>query len=393
MIPYYRPFYDHRELLAALRPGPARESFENAVATRAGVSYGLAFAYGRLGLLAALRALGITDGEIVLPAYTCLVMAHAVLASGNRLAFADVRPDDYNMDLDALRQALTPQTRAIVATHMYGYPADVDAIRAMVGDERVLIVEDCALGVHTLAAGGGGVRGDLGLYSLGAAKPLSTYEGGVLVTHSAGLYERIRAYRDREMNCPLLKATARRWVRFLTGYVLFRKTVYGRVLRPKSTQQVGVKFDLPPDYMPGDSRMPWPHFQARIGLVQLEKLEPILERRRAVAYQYHRALQDCPGVQPAPWVDGATYSHYTVRIPDRDMRRFEQRMRACGVAVDRAYDYALPYLEAYRPFARGEYPIAAQLAREVLNLPCYPHLSAADVRAVANCVRELTHVC
>ena len=172
MIPFYRPYYNHQELLAALRPGPARREFESAMATRAGARYGLAFAYGHVGLVAAFKALGLTQAEVILPAYTCVVMARAVVASGNRPMFVDIDLADYNMDISALKRALTPRTRAVVATHMYGYPTDVDAIRAAVGDERVLIIEDSALSLHTLSSESGGLRGDLGLFSFGIGKPL-----------------------------------------------------------------------------------------------------------------------------------------------------------------------------------------------------------------------------
>ena len=208
MIPFYRPYYNYLELAAALRPGRARCDLESAVAARAGARYGVAFAYGRVALMAAFKALGLTQAEVILPAYTCMVMGHAVVASGNHPIFVDIDLADYNMDIDALKRALTPRTRAVVATHMYGYPADVDAIRAAVGDERVIIVEDCAQSLHTLSSTGGGLRGDLGLFSFGPGKPISTFEGGILTTNSSDVYEKIKTYRDAEMNHPAFKAQA-----------------------------------------------------------------------------------------------------------------------------------------------------------------------------------------
>lgn len=388
MIPYYRPYYNHLELLAALRPGPARHKFESAIAARAGVRYGVTFAYGRAGFVAALKALGLTEAEIILPAYTCLVMAHAVMASGNYPAFADINLTDYNMDIGALKRALTPQTRAVIATHMYGYPTDVDAIRAAVGDERIIIVEDCALGLHILSSESNGLRGDLGFFSFGAGKPISTYEGGGLVTHSSDLYKKIKAYRDREMNQSSFKAQARRWARFLVSYVMFRERTYGLLHQPKSIHKIRRKFNLPPNYLPNDIAMALPDFQARVGLVQLPKLDIILAKRRALARLYDQELQDCPGIHLPSLIDNASFTHYTVRVPKRDESGFEQRMLNRGVAIDRAYDYALPYLKPYRPFAQGEYPRAAQAAREAVNLPCYPHLQEAQARYIAACVRD-----
>jgi dTDP-4-amino-4,6-dideoxygalactose transaminase len=389
MIPLYRPFYNHRELVAALRPGPARQEFESALAARAGARYGLTFAYGRAVLLAVLKALGITQAEVILPAYTCRVIARSVVASDNYPRFADIDLADYNMDLDALKSTLTPQTRAVVATHMYGYPADVDAIRAVVGDERVLIVEDSALGLHTLSAGGQGLRGDLGLYSLAPGKPLSTYEGGVMVTNSSQIYEKVRAYRDQELNQRLFKAQAKRWARLVASFVMFREGIYGLWHRQGAKSGLGPLTLRPANHLPEDIAMAWPNFQARVGLAQLQKLELMLAQRRELAALYDRELGDAPGLSKAPIIPGATYAYYTVRLPRRDELDFARRMFAQGVAVDQTYDYAVPNLKSFQPFAGGgEYPRAAQAAREVVNLPLYPGLSAASARYVAECARR-----
>ena len=388
MIPYYRPYYNRAELLAALWPGAGRSEFESAFATRVGARYGIAFAYGRSGVIASLKALGLTSAEVILPAYTCAVMAEAVVASGNRPAFVDINLGDYNIDISALKRALTPQTRVVVAIHLYGYPVDVDAIRVTVGDERVIILEDSAQGLLTFSPGANGLRGDLGLFSFGPNKPISTIQGGVVVTNSPDLYERIRAYRDKEMNQSSSIAWAKRWARLLVSYLVFRTWAHGLWYRAKLTLSTLLQLNLSPETVPRDAATAYADFQARIGFVQLSKLDVMLARRRTLAELYSRELRDVPGICPAPLVDGATYSRYTLRISRRDETDFEKRMANCGIAVDRSYDYALPYLEQYRPFARGAYPRAAQAAREVINLPCYPDLQEAQARYIAACVRD-----
>lgn len=390
MIPFYRPYYNHLELLATLRPGPARHEFESALAARAGARHGITFAYGHVGLIAAFRALGLTQAEVILPAYTCLVMARAVVASGNRPIFVDIDLADYNMDISALKRALTPRTRAVVATHLYGYPTDVDAIRAAVGDKGVIIVEDSAVSLHTLSLEDGGLRGDLGLFSFGEGKPLSTFKGGALVTNSSELYEKIRAYRDKELSRPFFKTQAKRRARLLFSYLVFRGGMYGLWHRhpARPTRDVSLGSNLPPGYVPDDIAMAYPHFQARVGLVQLGKLDSILAKRRALAELYDRELGSVPGLGRAPIIKGATYAYYNLRIRRRDEINFPLRMRAQGVAVDQTFDYTLPSLKPYRPYAEGSYPHAEQAAREVVNLPIYPDLSLAKARYVAECTRR-----
>ena len=109
----------------------------------------------------------------------------------------------------------------------------------------------------------------------------------------------------------------------------------------------------PPDYVPGDIAMTYPDFQARVGLVQLRKLESMLAKRRALAELYDRELGNVPGLCPAPVAADATFAYYTLRISRRDEINFASRMLAQGVAVDQTYDYALPSWKPYPILCKG----------------------------------------
>ncbi len=392
MIPYYRPYYDWAEVLAVLQFGTGRTAFESALAARVGARYGIAFAYGRSGVIAVLKSLELNQAEVILPAYTCEAMAKAVVACGNRPSFVDIRLNDYNMDVSQLKPALTPQTRVVVATHLFGYPVDVDAIRDIVSNERITILEDCAQGLLTFSPGTSKLRGDVGLYSFGPHKPLCTVQGGVVVTNSFDLYEKIKSYRDKEMNQFSATLWVKRFAWLLASYVVFRKWTYGLLYwyryRAKSVGGVRPQIDFSPETLPTDLAIAYSDFQARIGLAQLRKLDVILAKRRALADMYDQELRDVPGISSAPIIDGATYTFYTMRVTRRDEINFRKRMAACGVNVDQAYDFALPYLKPYRSFAREAYRCALLASREVVNLPNYPGLSLTDARYVAECVRN-----
>jgi dTDP-4-amino-4,6-dideoxygalactose transaminase len=392
MIPFYRPYFNHAELIAALRPSGDREAFESAVATRLGARYGVAFAYARSGLVAALRVLGISQAEIVLPAFTCVVMAQAVLASGNTPVFVDIDLADYNMDLNCLRQALTSRTRAVIVTHMYGYPADVEAVRTLVGDERVLIIEDRA---QKLLRSPGQIlpfSGDVGLCSFGINKELCTVQGGVVVTNSPALYEKLRVYRDAEMDRRSAAVWAKRWLRLIANYVVFNKPVYGWLHR---TGAVGLSHRLTAesafqaDKLMSDHATALMDFQGRIGLAQLAKLDTATSRRRALAELYARELRDVLGLVLPPLAPEASYAYFTLRVPQRDALHFRQRMLEKSVAVDETYEYALPTLKPYRAYAHATYPHAVEAAQQVINLPIYPQLGLSDAQYIARSVRDV----
>ena len=392
MIHQYRPNFDWHEFLAVLCPGAGRDKFESALAARMGARYGIAFAYGRSGIIAACKALGLNQAEVIVPAYTCRVVAEAVVVSGNKPVFVDIDLGDYNMDLKALKNALTAQTRAIIATPLYGYPAQAEAIRAMAGDNRIALIQDAAmLGPLSADSGAAGLRSDVMILSFGPGKHLYTVQGGVLLTDSADLYEKIKAYRDREMSGLSWKVWARRLARLVTGYIMLSGSMFEMWNRLNETgpmQRARGKLGLTRISMPGDYAMAFADFQGRVGLAQLRKFDFILARHRAWAEFYDRELRGLPGISPAPMLAGATYSHYTLLVERRDERGFRQRMRARGIEVGAAFDYALPALSPYRPYAQGTYPRAEQAARQVVNLPNYAGLSAAGARHIAESTRR-----
>jgi perosamine synthetase len=391
MIHPYRPNFDWHELLALLRLGGGRSEFESALAARVGGHYGIAFAYGRSCIVAACKVLGLAEAEVIMPAYTCRVVAEAVVVSGNRPVFVDIDLADYNVDIHAMKHALTSQTRAIIATHMHGYPVDIESIRATAGDDRILIIEDAALlGPVNSGAGGGGPRGDITIYSFSPGKHLYTVQGGVVVTNSADLYEKLKAYRDKEMNSLPRKIWARRLARLMTGYMMLNASMFemwnkinetGPLLRARD--KIGLtRVDMPDDYA-----TTFADFQGRVGMAQLRKFDSVLARHRAWAEFYGRELRDVPGIKLAPIIAGATYAPYNVRVERRDEIGFPQRMRTRGIEVGTSFNYVLPYMEPYQSYTNGMYPQAERAAHEVVNLPNYAGLSAASARHVVDSTR------
>lgn len=396
MISFYRPYFDRSEILAALQPGRGRRDFEVAVANRVGARYGLAFAYARSGLIALFKALGLNQAEVIMPAYTCGVVAEAVVVSGNRPVFVDIDLANYAMDIKAVRQALTSQTRAIIATHLYGYLADVDAIRQEVGDDRILIIEDSAAAFRPALPGVAGISGDVAFYSFGPGKQLYTVTGGVVVTDSPSLYEKIKVYRDREMGRLPGSVRARRYLQVVTAYMALSRPLEERLVRIKNVgliRQTRDSIGLALVAMPGDYATTYADFQGRIGLVQLRKSDAVLGRSRALAEFYDHELGGVPGLNLAPVLPGATYTQYSVRIERRDEIDFYGRMRAQGIEVGLNFSRPVPQLEAYQSYANGRFPRAEQAAREVVNLPNYPGLRMAEARTVVECTRSIMETC
>ncbi len=392
VISVYRPFFNWSEFLAVLQPGAGRSDFEAAVAERTGARYGVAFAYGRSGVVALLKALELNQVEVIMPAYTCSVIIEAVIASGNIPVFVDIDLTDYNMDIGAIKAAVTPQTRAIVATHMHGYPTDIAAIRREIGDERILVIEDSALALRPAWSSAIESAGDVTLFSFGRGKQLYTISGGVMTTNSATLYERLKAYRDTEMNRLPGSALRRRCLQLLTAYLAQSAALESSLSRIKNVGPVKQARDavgLVRALMPRDYATAYADFQGRLGMAQLRKLEVALERNTAIAEFYSRELQNVSGLRPAPIIPGSTYARYSMQIERRDEMAFSRRMRDQGVEVGLNFNYALPCLKPYQTYARGRYPLSEQAAAETVNLPIYPGLSMSEARHVVTTTQRV----
>jgi len=396
MIPRWLPDLTLLEILSALFSSTPVSDFERAAAAQAGVQYGLAFGYAHAGFYALLKALGLTQAEIVIPAYTCEIMPAVIVTTGNIPVFVDINLDDYDMDLVALKSAITNRTRMIVATNMFGYPSNIDAIRGLVDGRQIIIVEDAAL----TFPGSIRLRGEVGLFSFGPGKPLFTIRGGVLVTNAPHLYERLASYRARVMGELPLRQQAKRWGLLAIHYLRSRKPIYdvtGRLNLSKDTfhklaSRRRASMPVSEDAMsslPSDYATRFAAFQATLGLTQLGKSDAILARRRAVAQLYGSALRGIPGLTPAPVVGDASYSLYTVRVRERDAQAFRQQMHSRGIETGRTFGYAAASLRKYRPYARGACLSAVQASKEIVNLPAFTDLTGQQIGYISDTIRQV----
>ena len=172
--------------------------------------------------------------EIIMPAYTCSVVAHAVTLSGNTPRFVDIDLHDYNMNLDEAEAAINENTRAIIATHTFGYPQDLDRLEAMVrcAEERyghkIWLMHDCC---HAFGAEWKGkmigTSGDVAVYAFNISKILTSIFGGMLTFNDQKLADKVRTWRNYHYKHPGLLKGIKRRIYLLAIYIAFNKYVYG----------------------------------------------------------------------------------------------------------------------------------------------------------------------
>ena len=401
-----RVHHDTEDLVAGLKArgefiqGPHIQQFEAAFAARAGVpaAHAVSASYGRMAFYYILRALDLPPGsEIVMPALTFWVVPELARTAGLKVVFADVDPATFTMDPAALERAITPATRAVVPTHLYGLPCDMDAIMAIADRHNLRVIEDCA---HTLGATYRGrpvgTFGDAGFFSFQTLKPLNCYGGGLALMKDAALANRVRALAEAEpwpdaarVNKRLLVGRLQRifikpWVFTISAFpILWVSSLIGANPDVYLWENIRSLTPLPDAYTER-----FPNAQAAIGLQALEMLDSWTERTVRHAQVMNRALGDLPGitVPQVPADRTHVYYQYCVYGPQRDelvVRCVKRGIDIETLHVDICSDMDLFASERAVP----EGTPGARRAAGAMQVPVYSSLTDEQADRIARVVR------
>jgi dTDP-4-amino-4,6-dideoxygalactose transaminase len=329
---------------------------EQEIASLCGSSFGIGVANGTDALILALWALDIGPGdEVITSPFTFAATAEAIVLRGARPVFVDVDAATFNIDASLIERAVTPATRAILPVHLYGQPADMDAINSIAGKRGLKVIEDNAQAIGATYHGQTtGSLSDVACISFYPTKNLGACgDAGMLVTSDPALADRLKVLRAHGS----------------------RKRYYH--------DELGV-----------NSRLD--EIQAVALLAKLPYLNLWNQLRAKIANAYGERLAGCPGLMVPRVAPGTThvFHQYTVRILGNSLeRRDGVKQELAARNIDSMCYYPLPlHLQpafahlGYRP---GDFPVAETLANEVLSLPMYPELGDKDIDRVAAALFEI----
>lgn len=329
--------------------GPDVASFEREFASAMGVQQAISCSSGTASLHLALRAAGIGPGdEVILPDLTFIATASMVVACGATPVFADVSAQDWNLTAESVHRCLSPRTRAVIVVHLYGNPANCDAIaQAAPG---TLLVEDvaqsCGASRNNVKAG---AHGALGCFSFFGNKVITTGEGGMVVTNDAKLASRIH---------------------FLRGHAMSPERRYYH-------PELGFNYRMT-------------GLQAAMGRSQLRRLDEILLRKKRIAELYTERLADLPELRLHPAGAKAAKSifwMYSILAPSLAVRDDLMRRLLMRGIDTRPFFHPMSTLP---PFAghKADNPVSRNLSERGINLPSGPLLTENDIDFITDAVRE-----
>ena len=399
-IPYGRQSIDDADIEAvvkvlksdSLTTGPAVEAFEKKVADYVGAKYAVAVSNGTAALHVACLAAGIGEGdEVITTPITFAASANCVLYCGGTPVFADIDPDTYNISPEELEKKITSRTKAIIPVHYTGQPCDMDAILEIAHKHDLLVIED---GAHALGASYKGKKigsiADMTCFSFHPVKPVTTGEGGMIVTDNEELYRRLVLYRshgitrDKDMmqqyeeqlqqsSDPALQEAAD----MLRGDVMDPGGWYYQQL------ELGYNYRIT-------------DISCALGASQMDKLDRFLERRRQIAKKYDEAFADIPQIK-TPWQQEGCQSGwhlYMIQTMERSRREVFEGLRQAGIGVNVHYIpvYRHPYYQ--RNGYAGVHCLNAEAFYErAISLPIFPGLTGQQQDyVIEHVIKECTAI-
>jgi dTDP-4-amino-4,6-dideoxygalactose transaminase len=338
--------------------GKPVQEFESEFAKMHDVKHCVGLSSGTDGNHIALWALGIKSGdEVIIPANTFIATAWGATLCGAKPVFVDCHPESYNIDTEKVENVINKKTKAIVAVHLYGQPADIDPLIEIAREYNIYLVEDAAQ-AH-LAEYKGRKVGGLGIcasFSFYPGKNLGAYgEAGAVTTNDDELAQKFRVIRDH--------GSVKKYTHVLLGHNYRMESIQGAVLK-----------------------------------VKLKYLEKWTEERRRVANKYRELLSDLEEIKLPVEMPYAkhVYHLFVIQVNSKPDKRQEVRdklqrfLNENGIGTGLHYPIPLHLQPCFKElgYKRGDFPVVEQLAESGLSLPIYPELTDEQIEYVAEKIRE-----
>ncbi len=308
---------------------------------------------GTAAIFLALAALGIKEGdEVITVSFTFIGTAEGICHTGAKPVFVDIDPDTYNIDASKIEAAVNEKTRAIIPVHLYGNPADMNAILKIAEKYHLKVVEDCAQ-AHLAKFKGkiAGTFGDIGTFSFFPGKNLGAYgDAGALITDSKELEERIRKLLDH--------GRSRKYYHEMVGY---------------------------------NHRLDG--LQAAVLSVKMNHIEEWTKKRRENARIYTELLSKNKSIiLPKTQQNGEHVYHlYVIRVNNRDEAL--EYLKSKGIAASIHYPVPLHLQPAFKylGYEKGDFPVSESVSEKILSLPMYPELTGEQIEFICSEVNKAVH--
>ena len=350
-----------------LTTGPIVSEFENSVAKYVGTKYAVAVSNGTAALHMACYAAGISEGdEVLVPAITFAASSNCVLYCGGKPVFIDIDPKSYNIDINKIKEKITSKTKAIIPVDFAGQSVDMDLILKIAEEYNLIVIEDAA---HALGSEYKsekvGSKAHMTEFSFHPVKPITTGEGGVVVTNSKELYEKMILFRSHGItrNSELMTENQGPWY-------------YEQI-------------DLGYNYRLTD-------IKSALGLSQIKKLDDFILKRREIVNKYNEAFKELEEIV-TPFENEYSKSGYHIYVLLLNLDKLKcgrkeifEALQAENIGVNVHYlpVYLHPYYKKLG-YKKGQCPVAEDIYNRMITIPLFPSMTNKDVKDVIKAVKKV----
>jgi dTDP-4-amino-4,6-dideoxygalactose transaminase len=373
MIPIAKPYLTKKEAKAAydtiltgwITQGPRVAEFEEKFAAYTGARYAVAVSNCTTALHLSMIVAGIGPGdEVICPSMSYIATANCIKYVGAKPVFAEINPENYNLDLRDTAAKITPRTKAILLVHQIGMPADIDAFKELAEKHGLKLIEDAACAAGSAYKGGKiGSHSELVCFSFHPRKVISTGDGGMITTGNEAYYQRLKLLRQHGMS------------------------VNDRVRHEASKIIFEDHLELGYNYRMTD-------IQAAVGIQQLEMLDRIVAKRRRIAQQYHKAFKEISCIRLPVEKKGyfSNYQSYSVYLKDDcpvGRNQLMQAMLDAGISTRRGIMTAHRETAYQTEYAGLSLPVSEQASDRSIILPLYVPMKPEDVEKVIDTFKSI----
>ena len=344
--------------------GPQLEKFESDFCKYSNSKYAIAVSNCTAALHLSLMALGIKkNDEVIIPDLTFVADANAILACNAKPVITDINKENFFLSISNIKKNITKKTKAIIPVHIYGQVCNIDEILDVAKDNNLKVIEDCAHAVGTFHKSKHvGTLGSTGCFSFYPTKNITTAEGGMVITNSKQIAEKVRQLRSHGMT---------------------------KSLQNRYSSEYPWIFDiLQPGY---NYRLD--EIRAALGITQLKRIKKINDLRKKASTYYHKNLQNIPGIILPDMVNNRTHSYhlYTIRVTNPyklSRNQLFKKLKNNGIRTT-VYWMPIHKYTAYQKFAKKSNVInTTKIYDEILALPLFPNISKIHQDSVIKVIKS-----
>ena len=344
--------------------GPQLEKFESDFCKYSNSKYAIAVSNCTAALHLSLMALGIKkNDEVIIPDLTFVADANAILACNAKPVIVDINKENFFLSISNIKKNITKKTKAIIPVHIYGQVCNIEEILDVAKDNNLKVIEDCAHAVGTFHKSKHvGTLGSTGCFSFYPTKNITTAEGGMVITNSKQIAEKVRQLRSHGMT---------------------------KSLQNRYSSEYPWIFDiLQPGY---NYRLD--EIRAALGITQLKRIKKINDLRKKASTYYHKNLQNIPGIILPDMVNDRTHSYhlYTIRVTNPyklSRNQLFKKLKNNGIRTT-VYWMPIHKYTAYQKFAKKSNVInTTKIYDEILALPLFPNISKIHQDSVIKVIKS-----